>query len=220
MHYISCKYQSLVSSENAKEFGGKIPRYAPCGHGSLPTNLVILQEMRQIVLRDHFVPGGVFMDWAVESEVIDNDIKKLDEIILKADNRVYVDETNLFTLAHAKYHHVDIKLCREEYLKRLEKMNPIIVFLDVSTDISWQRRKPRYEERVADFPIDARVKAMNGYREYLNRIHGELHKIYDSLTLPKVMINTEKLLEDVLEEVSSQIQRIAKENHIELVTRI
>jgi thymidylate kinase len=220
MNYISCKFQSLVSPENAQEFGDRIPRYAPNGCGKLPTNLVILQEMRQIVLREHFVPGGIFMDWAGESEIIDRDLERLDSIIAKKDKRVYVDETDFFTLAHAKFHNINTKPCLEEYMQRLENMNPLIVFLEVSPDTSWQRRKPKYEERVADLPAAVKAKALTGYRGYLNKIYHELHYIYDSLALPKVMINTEKPLEDALEEVSSQIQKTAVESGIDLIARI
>jgi len=123
-------------------------------------------------------------------------------------------------LAHAKFHNIDVKPCLDDYLKKLEHLNPIVIFLDVCPDTSWQRRKPRYEERVADFPTNSKAKTLTGYRGYLNKIHHELHNIYDGMTLPKVMINTEKPLEDALEEVSSQIQRIANENGIELISRI
>lgn len=220
MNYISSKFQSLVSPESAQEFGGKIPKYAPKGFVSLQTNLVILQEMRQIVLRNHVVPGGVFVDWAGEGEIMDRDILRLDEIIAKEDNRVYVDETNLFTLAHAQFHNIDIKPCMDDYLQRLTKINSIVVFLDVCPDTSWQRRKPRYEERVIDFPLNEKAKVLSRYRGYLNNVHDKLLEIYDAVPLPKVKINTEKPLEDALEEVSTEIQKIALERKIHLITRI
>jgi len=219
LNYISCKYQSLISPANPQEFGGHIPVYAPNGHDNLPTNLVILQEMRQIVLRNHFVPGGIFMDWAGESEIIENDLQRLDSIVAKKDNRVYVDETNLFTLAHAGFHNVDVNAAMDAYLSRLQMMNTLIVFLDVSPDTSWQRRKPRYEERVADFPSVVKSQVLIDYRGYLKRVYPRLHEIFDSLTFPKAMINTESPLEDALEEVSIQIQRISGEAGINLIAR-
>jgi thymidylate kinase len=220
LNYISCNYQSRVSPESAQEFGAKIPRYAPNGHGSLPTNLVILQEMRQMVLRNHSVPGGVFVDWAGEAEIIDKDLQRLDEIIARKDNRVYIDETNIFTLAHAQFHNIEIEPCFKEYIKRLEQTNPLIIFLDVSPDTSWQRRKSRYEERVMDFPADAKAKALNRYRDYLKKIHQELYKFYERLDLPKVMINTEKPLEDVLTEITPKIQLETEKIGIDLLTRL
>jgi hypothetical protein len=220
IEYMQAKYQSLISLQNRQEFGSKIPFYAPDGPEMLPTNIILYQEMRALVVRENKIKGGIFMDWAEESEVIDRDIARLDETISKEDNRVYIDETNIFTLAHAGRHNVLIKPSYERYMKRLRQLNTVILFLDINKMTSWERRSPSYMARVANHPEKDREIEMNNFLSYLDLVYPRLYDIYDLLPFPKRMINTETSIEQTEEDVTSALEQMIKSQGISLINRI
>jgi thymidylate kinase len=215
IRYISNKFQCLATMDRNKY------KYISNNIGNkMPANLVILQEMRQIVSQEHFVPGGRFVDCIIESEIIERDIIRLKRILEEADNRIYVDETCLFTLAHAIFHNINIEVILPEYLNILRQFNTLLIFLDINKDTSWARRKHRYEQRVCDFPYKEKVKALEEYRAYLDRVYNNLYKMYDDYEFPKVKISTERPIEDALEDVANIIKEEAVKYDMDIISRI
>jgi thymidylate kinase len=205
IRYIHARYQADCS----------LPEI--CDHAML--NIVLVREMRKILVNEHNVLGAIFMDISQDIEITKKDLARLDEIIGREDDRVYMDETNIFTLAHIMTRGHITNSYYEEYIQRLEQLKAAVMFLDLPPDISWQRRKARYEERVSDFPPLQRAVILERYREYLIKVHGPLHEIYDSLPLDKVMINTEGNLDDTQAKVAEAFEELALGRGIKLFTR-
>jgi thymidylate kinase len=126
----------------------------------------------------------------LEYKIIEEDLKRLKDIEETEKNKeiIYVDETSIFSLAHSGLHNIETKPYFNEYLDVLKKLNPKILFLDVKPEISWLRRKSRYEKRVENMHEDEKKEAMNGFRTYLNYVYPELIKMFWQIDLPKVRI--------------------------------
>lgn len=166
-----------------------------------------LQESRQIIVHRHMLLGAIFMNPAHETEVVSCDLDRMDQIFLHDQKHtVYLDECNIFTLAHAAAHGVSgIWQYWDEYLVRLKKLDAAVIFLDVPPDVSWDRRRQRYEERLVYFPRDQHQSILERYSDYLQTLHPLLLDVYDRLPFPKEMINGCSSGENVLKEVCRKI---------------
>ncbi len=126
-----------------------------------------------------------------EIEVIHHDMTRMFTIIGKDSKETqYFDETNVFTLGHAKAHGIDLlDGYFKQYNDMLERLDAAVLFMDVPPDVSWNRRRHRYTQRLWDLSEGERDVIMTKYRAYLERLHDELLTLLDRLTLPKIKIN-------------------------------
>jgi deoxyadenosine/deoxycytidine kinase len=150
-----------------------------------------LQESRQIIVRKYKRSGAIFMTKEDELEVIHYDMRRMFHILDNhEDGEVYIDETNVFTLGHAKAHAIDLL---EGYFKQyndlLRALNASVIFIDVLPSLSWERRHHRYAQRLAGLPTKQVESTLCLYRAYLERLHHELNMVYKRLNIPKVRID-------------------------------
>jgi hypothetical protein len=182
-------------------------------------NLVLLQEMRQAVMHKRGIHSGIFIDSDTEREIIRRDLKRMTEILTHPLERVVLDETNLFTLAHARRRGISIEHYIEEYQRRLLALDAAILFLDVPPHISWTRRKPRYEERVAGFPPTQAAVVLTQYRSYLTEIYTELLDLAHRFALPMHFLDASGSTEETLEACAHAFSAFADERQIPLFER-
>lgn len=155
-----------------------------------------LQEAREIVNNKYKLKGAISMTTLDEIEAIELDTRRMYEIReeLKNDsNRIYIDECNIFTLAHTSTHGISIDEYFKEYCFLLEKLNPFIVFFDVPPEVSWRRREEVYRKRVKDLQSKEQGKILREYKKYIEKVHPELIKLYQKINFPKIHINTNSL---------------------------
>ena len=164
--------------------------------------LMALQESRQIIVHKNMLLGAQFMDVTDEREIPRCDFSRMDKMIAQNHKRlVYVDECNIFTLAHAEAHGIaSLRRHWSRYLRYLKQLDAKVIFLDVPPDVSWERRRERYEQRLIYFPESQHQSIMKGYRDYLDRIHPLLHKLYNKLPLPKILLDARVSLKAFNEE--------------------
>ena len=126
-----------------------------------------------------------------EIEVINCDFNRMDTILKRYNNQItYVDECNVFTLAHASAHGiVGMEKYLNSYIKRLKKLRTRILFIDTPVEISWERRKSSYEQRLIYFLKKDREGIMQRYHDYLEKTYLLLMKMYEDIPFPKVMID-------------------------------
>ena len=150
-----------------------------------------LQESRQIVVHRNHRKGAIFMTRDDELEVIHNDMHRMFRIIGEGDpGRVYLDETNIFTLGHALAHGIDLlDGYFRQYVDLLARLRAAVLFIDVPSDVSWERRRARYVHRLCDHPADERDRLLDWYRSYLDRLYPKLVEIFERLDLPKIRVN-------------------------------
>jgi thymidylate kinase len=180
------------------------------GQHSLPF-LFPLQESRQIMIHRDVVLGGIFMTPEQELEVIKWDLNRMDLILAqKHDNLVYLDECNVFTIAHALAHQfARAEDYWDEYMARLEKLQAGVIFLDVPFQLSWDRRQHRYKQRLVCFPESDHARIMEEYYFYLVKLGPELLKIYERLTIPKIKIDASLPKNTVMQNVSKALAELA-----------
>jgi hypothetical protein len=85
-------------------------------------------------------------------------------------------------------HGIEIKDYFREYMDILRKLDSSVMFLDVPPEISWSRRKERYEKRFASMDEDEKKDAMGEVWKYFNGIYPELLKMFEQINLPKIKI--------------------------------
>ncbi len=199
---------TVISALN-EHYENLSPVIAALGQQSLPF-LFALQESRQLMVHKEVVLGGIFMTLEQELEVIKWDLDRMDLILgQKHDNLVYLDECNIFTIAHAKAHGLD--LAEEywlEYIARLEKLQAGIIFLDVPLQLSWERRQHRYQQRLVCFAESERTKIIGQYYEYLKKLRPALIAIYERLSVPKIMIDASSSKTVVIQKVGKALTEL------------
>lgn len=191
---INDQYQDLSALSSV--FGEKKPPF-----------LFPLQESRQIVVHTDVILGGVFMNLEQELEVIKHDLRRMDLVSNQQhDNLIYLDECNVFTIAHAKAHGLDqVEESWPEYIDRLQKLQAAVIFLDISADLSWERRHHKYSQRLVCFDESAHAEIMGRYYEYIKTLGPLLHTIYEQIPLPKIMVDASLPLKSVVQNVNKAL---------------
>ncbi|HLC48860.1 MAG TPA: hypothetical protein VJI96_00540 [Candidatus Andersenbacteria bacterium] len=169
-----------------------------------------LQESRQITAHRHMLLGAIFMTLEQELEVVNCDLERMDFILERTQNQfLYVDECNIFTTAHAKAHGIlELEQYWNQYITRLHRLDAVVIFLDVVPDISWERRRHKYEQRLIYFPENERETILERYRLYLTKLHPLLHEVYDRLPFPKAIIDGNSSEDYVLATACKQIANL------------
>jgi hypothetical protein len=194
-------------------------RAADAEECEIPKNLILLQEMRQVVMHERGIHSAIFIDVDTENEIIRRDLDRMDQIIAAGDTRVYLDETSVFTIAHALRRGISVDHYCREYCERLRALRAEILFFEVPPAIAWARRKPRYEERVAGFPTDQAAAVLALYRSYLFGLHDALLETRSRLQLPVRCIDASIAIEDTLEASARTFLACAAERGIALSAR-
>jgi thymidylate kinase len=170
-----------------------------------------LQESRQIIAHKDMLLGAIFMTKEQEEWVAGCDLERMDMMRRISSRRViYLDECNIFTIAHAKAHGIkDIYRHWKDYSWRLEDLNAKVIFLDIDPELSWERRWRKYEQRLIYFHANRHKSIMRRYREYLEKLRPALLEVYEKLPLPKVLINARVPEKEVLQQVIVALTKLS-----------
>lgn len=158
---------------------------------STDSSIISLQESRQVVIHNSKKKGAIFMTDLDELEVIHHDMMRMFTILGQDRlDRSYLDETNVFTLGHARAHGIDlVEGYFRQYCDLLRRLKTGFIFIDVPPAVSWERRRYRYAQRLWNFSDEEREEIMTRYKTYLDRLYPELLTIYDRLEFPKIKID-------------------------------
>lgn len=167
-------------------------------------NIISLEEAGQIVIKKHNASGGMFLQSKHEHEIINLDINRM-KIILEnsGEENIYIDETNIFTLAHATTRGIEVaKKIFFDYLELLRRLEAKIIFLDTPPETSWKRRKKTYAKRSLTFPESKRNEIMKGFENYLKKLHPQLIEIFKKTELSKIKIDSSLPHQEILDRIS------------------
>jgi hypothetical protein len=184
-----------------------------------PRNLVLLQEMRQLVMHEHGIHSAIFIDSCTEVEIVERDLARMDDILRHDDERLYLDETNVFTLAHATRRGLDTAPHLVAYVERLKRLDAAVLFFDLAPALSWSRREARYNERVRGFPRSEAAFVLNQYRHYLDEVQSCLSIIRASLPIEVVRIDASGSTEDTLSRSAEAFVALARARGVEFTAR-
>jgi thymidylate kinase len=170
-----------------------------------------LQESRQIIAHKDVLLGAIFMTPEQEEEVVECDLARMDLILSRRrDHLIYLDECNVFTIAHALAHGVKgVEKHWLEYIARLQRLRAKVIFLDVDPEISWERRHKKYQQRLIYFPANQHKAIMERYRAYLERLHPLLLDVYRRLPFPKELLDGRMSEKNIIQEISGALLRLS-----------
>jgi len=151
----------------------------------------LLKEGREVVGRKNKSLGAIFMTAEQERQVIEADLQRMTRIAENADGQDYIDESNIFTLAHAALHGVNTRSFFTDYCSALAKLNPGIIFFDIPPEVSFARRRQSYEERARQFGEHEAEKVMAEYMRYMGAVYPELLRLYEKIKFPKIKLNAD-----------------------------
>jgi hypothetical protein len=163
------------------------------------SSIISLQESRQVVIHNSGKKGAIFMTYLDELEVIHHDMTRMFTILGQdRSDRCYLDETNVFTLGHARAHGIDlVEGYFRQYCDLLRKFKTGLIFIDIPSAVSWERRRHRYAQRLWDFSVEEKEQTMVRYKAYLDRLYPELLAVYNRLDFPKAKIDGTLSLDDI-----------------------
>ena len=195
--------QAAGKSTSIKKIHQLLTDVYPCFPGAKPIVPFALQEARQIVVHKYHAMGAIFLTEEQELEMIDIDFGRMKTILGELDYRLlYIDECNIFTLAHAKAHGINLTdVYFPQYIEYLQKLNAHFIFLNIPPETSWARRKESYQSRMFRFPESERKGIMERYFGYLETLHPALNEIFDKIDLPKIKIDARASNEKVVKEI-------------------
>lgn len=178
--------------------------------GATAPLLFPLQESRQIVVHKYMLLGAIFMNLEQEQEVVSCDLGRMDLVLQRNQKQlVYLDECNIFTLAHAAAHMITgVEQYWDEYISRLKQLDAMVIFLDVPPAISWERRCRKYEKRLVYFPENEHKAIMRRYQEYMEKLYPLLLDIYRRLPFPKVIIDGSCSEENIIKMACQQMTHL------------
>jgi len=189
--------------------------------GATYRNIVVLREAAQVLLERERkrgnVIGGALVDREFERRVLQFDLERMRNIPHKPSNDIYVDESNIFTVAHARVKNAD--LAETLFLKYTQALNSFstgIVFIHVTPEVSWNRRELAYVRRyqgTADF--EDRMKRS---KEYILQLYHHMTTLYQTLPYPKQRVegavpfheferNVENAFEEVCQGIGTRFER-------------
>jgi len=189
--------------------------------GTTYRNIVVLQEAAQVLLERERekgnVLGGALVDREFEWRVLQFDLERMGNILHKPSNDIYVDESNIFTAAHARVKNADLaETLFLKYTQALDSLSTGIVFIHVTPEVSWRRRGLAYVKRYqGSVDFEDRMKRS---KEYIFQLYRHMTALYQALPYPKQQVegavpfqeferNVETAFEKVCQGIGTRFER-------------
>ncbi len=177
-------------------------------------NTIVLREAGQILLEKEQergnTLGGALVDSEFEKRVLQLDMARMKNIRDTPSSYIYVDESSIFAVAHAKVKNPDLaEILFLKYTQALDSLNTGIVFTHVTPEVSWERRQRVYEKRyegTSDFA--ARMKRS---KEYIFRLYPHLVALYKTLPYPKQQVEGAIPFQEFNKCVETAFEKVCRE---------
>lgn len=184
-------------------------------------NIVALREAGQILLErereEGSLLGGALVDKEFEKMVLQLDLERMREIPHEPSNKIYLDESNIFAVAHARVKNPDLaEILFLKYSQALSSFNAGVIFVHVAPEVSWERRERVYTQRYRGSPNYG--YKMKRSKDYVFRIYPFLMELYRTLPYPKRQVegtvlraefekNVETAFESICDEIGATFER-------------
>lgn len=170
------------------------------------------EEINPYLLRGSNHPGGAFTTHDLEMELVNEDIKELNNLNNRESNhhKTIILETGIFHLVYAE------SFCGkkiadryfEKYLKIISKFNTQIIYIDTKPEISWRRRYPDYLARTK---LNGDVKALEKYQNKLYKLYPIWLKWYDRIPFKKQTIRNSFITKDrFIEKIEENLKNLPR----------
>lgn len=151
--------------------------------------------------------GGAFNDEKTEILIIEKDLEQLKKI---KENTVV--ETGIFHLVYSEiFSPKKTKKFFQEYLNLYYHFQNWLIFIDVKPEISWKRRRKKYQERVKNLSKEKQKEALNRYKNNLYRLYPLWLKYLKIFPFNKIIIkNSYKNFFNFKKEILGKVNLILK----------
>lgn len=178
-------------------------------------NIVALREAGQILLERERekgnLLGGALVDRQFEKGVLQLDLERMKGIPHEPSNNIYLDESNIFAVAHARVKNPDLaEILFLKYSQALSSFDTGVIFTHIAPEVSWKRRERAYTQRYMGSPdFEDRMKRS---RDYIFQLYPFLMELYRTLPYPKQQVEGtvphaefEKNVETAFEKICDEI---------------
>jgi len=154
-------------------------------------NIVALRETGQILLEREKKNGnllaGALVDKEFEKRVLQLDLERMRSIPREPSNNIYLDESNIFAVAHARVKNPDLaEILFLKYSQALSSFNTGVTFIHVAPEVSCERRERVYTQRYMGSPnLEDRMRRS---RDYIFQLYPFLMELYRILPYPKQQV--------------------------------
>jgi len=152
---------------------------------------LFIDETNQYSLLNKNHLGGAFVTREIEEQIVKADIKKIKEIDRSL--KFIIIETGIM---HCSY--LENFMSKEEaevyfnkYIQAHARLHPIVLFIDTKPQISWQRRKRKYVERIYKAGVTDSSKKremLAKYKRNIENLYPLWIKYYKKIPFEKYMI--------------------------------
>lgn len=167
--------------------------------------------------------GGAYADKNIQKVIIKQGLKRL-RVILVNHIPAACEETGVFAFAYAQdlVPKQELEKLKKEYLKLYQQLNPRIIFINTPPQISWARRRNKYQQRINRFlnqqqtlslqqAKKIRKAMMEQYKTKIYQNYSNLINFYTSLPFKKLIINNSGLREkEFLKEMEKLFRKICR----------
>lgn len=164
--------------------------------------------------------GAAFVSSDLEIKITEKELVILNPLVNQ--QKLSIVETGIFHLVYIELH-LGKKVAQEylyKYLKLYNRLNPTIFFIDTKPEISWQRRKEKYEKRIISISDQKQKnKIMTKYNQTLYNLYPLWLKYFELLPFKKIMIkNSFKSKIEFQTEILRKINFVLKSRYVSYST--
>lgn len=164
-----------------------------------------------VVDKDHM--GGAFVNEDLETKLLEIDLAKV-KAVINSYNPIAIIETGILHVVYGEFF-INNKLAKEyfeKYNRLYQELNSYIIYIDTRPEVSFQRRKAEYLNRIKKRNINTPKEIQTALIKYQNTIY-KLYpiwqKFYKRLKFPsKIINNSYKTQEVFLKEIEKTIQNL------------
>lgn len=168
-----------------------------------------------VISKNH--PGAAYTSKDLQINLIDIELTKLRAIESRYES-VSIVELGIFRLIYSEYFYHK-KLSEQflpDYMKLYHDLNPYIILIDTKPEVSFQRRKEKYIERIHNQGIKDKKQfdiTLRKYQDTIFHLYPYWLRYYDKLNFPKKLIKNSYISEgEFLIEINKTVKSIISGN--------
>lgn len=171
---------------------------------------LFINETNQYSLLNKNHLGGAFVTREIEEQIVKADIKKVEEIDRSLKHIVI--ETGIMHCAYLEVFmsKTDARSYFHKYIQAHKGLHPILIFIDTKPQVSWNRRRRTYIERIIQAGVIDSFKKkemLAKYKRNIENLYPLWIKYYKKIPFEKYMIkNSNKTWEKFEREIMNKIK--------------
>ena len=174
---------------------------------------VFIEDINPYTISGENHKGAAYVDRELEAKILEVQLLKL-QPIRNIYGRNSVAETGIFHLVYGSFFGRKklTRLYEPNFFKLYQELNSLIVFIDTTPEVSFERRKEAYKKRVEALGINNFKNAnfmLKKYKNTIYKLYPYWHKFYEKLQFPKIIIENSNISKgQFLEKIEATIKKL------------